>query len=140
MRPYIAIIKDSFREALASRVLWILLALITFKLVALAPLGIRLNLTTDFAWGDIIEAPRLVASLRRAGLAPSPSPGKRLWSLIDEKKREKLLKLREVEEGENREFFQIMEALRTELTSLIRRRDLYDARKPATCSLGRAIS
>ncbi len=29
MKPYLAIIADSFREALASRVLWILLILIT---------------------------------------------------------------------------------------------------------------
>jgi ABC-type transport system involved in multi-copper enzyme maturation permease subunit len=127
MRPYIAIIKDSFREALASRVLWILLALITLKLVALAPLGIRLNLTTDFAWGDIVEGPRLVVSLRRASLLPAASPGKRIWSLIDEPTRDKLLKLRQANEGENREFFQGMEALRTSLTTLVHRRDLYDA-------------
>jgi len=126
MRPYFAIIKDSFREALASRVLWVLLSLITLMLVLLAPLGIRLNLTTDFTWGDVAEGPRLVASLRRASLLPAASPGKRIWSLIDEPAREKLLKLRQVEEGENREFFQGMEALRTSLTTLIHRRDLYD--------------
>ena len=38
MRPYLAIIKDSFREVLASRVLWILLALITLTLLVIAPL------------------------------------------------------------------------------------------------------
>lgn len=127
MRPYLAIIKDSFREALASRVLWVLLGLITLMLVALAPLGIRLNLTTDFTWGDIVEGPRLVVALRRAGLSPGDSPGKRIWSLLDDTGREKLLKLREVEEGENAEFLQGMRALRTELTTLIHRRDLYDA-------------
>src|SRR6187551_3591044 len=100
MRPYFAIIKDSFREALASRVLWILMSLITLQLVLLAPLGIRLNLTTDFMWGDIVEGPRLVASLRRAAAAPDPSPGKRIWSLIDDSTREKVLKLRQVDEGE----------------------------------------
>ena len=39
MRPYLAIIADSFREALASRVLWILLILITLLLAALVPLS-----------------------------------------------------------------------------------------------------
>ena len=63
MRPYLAIIKDSFREALASRVLWILLSIITLKLVLLAPLTVRVNLTTDFTWGRIAECPRLL--LRR---------------------------------------------------------------------------
>src|SRR5262245_20183587 len=100
MRPYLAIIKDSFREALASRVLWVLLSLIGLKLALLAPAGIRLNLTTDFAWGDIAEGPRLVGTLRRAALLPQPSPGKRVWSLIDEPTREKLVKLQRVEEGE----------------------------------------
>ena len=127
MRPYLAIIKDSFREALASRVLWILLSLITLQLVLLAPLGIRLNLTTDFMWGDIVEGPRLVASLRKAALSPAPSPGKHIWSLIDEPTRDKLLKLGRAQEGENREFFQGMEALRETLTAAIRRRDFYDA-------------
>src|SRR5688572_12590838 len=127
MRPYLAIIKDSFREALASRVLWILLSLITLKLLLLAPLGIRLNLTTDFTWGDIVEAPRLVASLQRASLIPGPSPGKRIWSLIDEPAREKVLKLRQVEEGDNREFFQGMNALRDALADVMKRRDMYDA-------------
>src|SRR5436190_12255234 len=64
MRPYLAIIKDSFREALASRVLWILLSIITLKLVLLAPLTVRVNLTTDFTWGDIAEGPRLVGAIR----------------------------------------------------------------------------
>ena len=41
MRAYLAVIKDSFREALASRVLWILLVLITLLLLSLAPLGVK---------------------------------------------------------------------------------------------------
>lgn len=41
MRPYLAVIKDSFREAFASRVLWIVLILILLFLLALAPLGYR---------------------------------------------------------------------------------------------------
>ena len=39
MRPYLAVIRDSFHEALVSRVLWILLAIITLVLLALVPLG-----------------------------------------------------------------------------------------------------
>ena len=41
MRPYLAIIKDSFSAALASRVLYVLLGIITLLLIVLAPLGIR---------------------------------------------------------------------------------------------------
>lgn len=126
MRPYLAIIKDSFREALASRVLWVLLSLITLHLLALAPLAIKLNLTTDFTWGDITGGPRLVATLRRAALLPQPSPGRRIWSLIDAATRDKLVELQNIEERENREFMQGMEALRGALNNLILRRDFYD--------------
>lgn len=38
MRPYLAIIKDSFRAALASKVLYVMLVLITFLLLVIAPL------------------------------------------------------------------------------------------------------
>jgi len=41
MRPYLAILKDSFREALASRVLWILILVTTIVLALLAPVGIK---------------------------------------------------------------------------------------------------
>ena len=39
MRPYLAIIKDSFREACATRVLWIVLILILLALLLIAPFG-----------------------------------------------------------------------------------------------------
>ena len=41
MRPYLAVLKDSFREALSSRVLWILIILTTLLLLLAAPVGIR---------------------------------------------------------------------------------------------------
>ena len=47
MTAYLAVTKDSFREALYSRVLWILLLLITVLLLALLPLGWHRQLTTD---------------------------------------------------------------------------------------------
>lgn len=41
MRPYLGILRDSFREAVASRVLWILFVVATLFLAAIAPFGIR---------------------------------------------------------------------------------------------------
>ena len=40
MRPYLALIKDSFRAALATKVLYVLLAVITLLLLVIAPLHI----------------------------------------------------------------------------------------------------
>ena len=47
MRPYLAIIKDSFRAALASRVLYVLLGLILLFLLVIAPLHVRESLDTQ---------------------------------------------------------------------------------------------
>ena len=75
MRPYLAIIKDSFREALASRVLWILLILITFGLAALAPLGFRSEKTTEFRQGDFLNARAVAREMIRQYNSGTPSPG-----------------------------------------------------------------
>jgi hypothetical protein len=65
MRPYLAVIKDSFREALASRTLQVLLALVLLLLLALALPGIRVELASEVAPGDIISAEGLVNKFSR---------------------------------------------------------------------------
>jgi hypothetical protein len=126
MRPYLAIIKDSFREAIASRVLWVLLLLIIVHLLLLAPLGIRLNLTTDFVWRDIGEGPELLTKLRKAASSDEPSPGKRIWSLFGDEAHKNLADWQSNEEGESPKFFQGIETLRTALNQLVHRSDLYE--------------
>ena len=64
MRPYLAVIKDSFREARSSRVLWILLALITLLLLALLPLSWERQLTTGLRQYDIRDFSKLASELR----------------------------------------------------------------------------
>ena len=39
MFKYLAVIMDSFREAFASRLMWVVLVLITLLLLVIAPLG-----------------------------------------------------------------------------------------------------
>jgi hypothetical protein len=132
MRPYIAILKDSFREALASRVLWVTTGLIGVFLLLVVPLGYKLNLTGEITWGEIMDGPQLAARLRRDALTDQPSPGRRIWSLLDDATREKVQKLEkaakddgEPRENRGREFRQGMDALRTGLNTLIARRDFY---------------
>jgi len=55
MGKYLAIIKDSFREALSSRVLWLVLVLITMLLLAVAPLGYHEELTWRLSDSDVRE-------------------------------------------------------------------------------------
>jgi hypothetical protein len=70
MRPYLGILRDSFREAVASRVLWILFAVATLFLAAIAPFGIRdvkptrLMRTSVVKWNELAlklaeQAPRV---------------------------------------------------------------------------------
>lgn len=66
MRPYLAIIADSFRSAFASRILWVALATIYIFLIALAPIGYREVFTTRFSWLDFANGTRMKAMLARA--------------------------------------------------------------------------
>lgn len=141
MRPYLAIIKDSFREALASRVLWIMTGLIAVLLLALAPIGYKTNLTGEINWGEIADAPQLVHRIRRDADSPDHSPGKRIWSLLDDETRKKLTEIddsppenaddadarrdRRQRRDQAQDFARGMETLRKGLNKLITRRDFY---------------
>ena len=82
MRPYLAIIVDSFRAAIASRVLYIMLALITLLFLVVGPLHLtetldwKLNQFRHFEKSDAIVA-RLIErgeTGRTCLLYTSPSP------------------------------------------------------------------
>ena len=61
MRPYLAILYDSFREALHSRVLWILLILIVVVLLAVAPFTVTYPRTGKFFGDDMSATSRSLA-------------------------------------------------------------------------------
>ena len=62
MRPYLAVITDSFRAALASRLLWILLAVISVFLAGLAPLSSRRQLSSELKVFDFLNPLGLAAA------------------------------------------------------------------------------
>lgn len=70
--PYLAVIADSFRAALASRVLWIAFLAIWVLLAALAPTGYREEFTTTFRWNDFENGTQLKHRLGRALVDPQP--------------------------------------------------------------------
>jgi len=81
MRPYLAIIKDSFRAAMASRVLYVLLLLITLLLVALAPL--HLDESLDWRLGSDINVHKPDALIRKIVTDRETSPAVvRVWSML----------------------------------------------------------
>jgi hypothetical protein len=128
MRPYLAIIADSFREALASRVLWILLVLITLILAAILPLGFRAERTTAILARDLTDGRGLVRALQRDAERPADrSPGQRIWSALDEKTRAALGDWERVAESDRDAMRARTTQLAEALNGLLERRDLYDA-------------
>lgn len=84
MRPYLAIITDSFRAAFASRVLWMVLAAITLLLVVLAPIGFREVYTVDFSRGDLLDPQRMTGTLAAAAESDEASAVKNIFLALPE--------------------------------------------------------
>jgi hypothetical protein len=90
LRPYLAIIKDSFREALATWVLKIMLILITIFLLMVAPVAIRRELTWHLLPLEILDVEQLAARLVLDAAQDKPSPAKHIWGLIDSERQEQI--------------------------------------------------
>lgn len=90
MLPYFAIIKDSFRAALASRVLYVLLILITLLLALLAPLHVRETLDWKLVRQvNVRNASQLIPLLVKD--REKKESVKRVWELLSEDLQKKLL-------------------------------------------------
>ncbi|HEV3022107.1 MAG TPA: hypothetical protein VGX76_06555, partial [Pirellulales bacterium] len=125
MRPYLAIIKDSLREALASRVLWILLVVTTLVLLVIAPVSLDQVAASRFQSGDILNPKALNGKIREQGTASTPSPGKQIWSLLSDDSKEQLSKPVEAagaDDWPGRDYVD----LAGELDGLLGKTELYD--------------
>ncbi len=125
IRPYFTVIKDSFSEALASRVLWILLVVLTLLLLALAPLGLREERTTRLYTDSISDWPVLIARIKQQSDATAPSPGRRIWELSDDDFK-KAVDGTIQEEGPPEVSYDVVSKLLGKFNELILRRDFYD--------------
>jgi ABC-type transport system involved in multi-copper enzyme maturation permease subunit len=126
MRPYLAIIKDSFREALASRVLWILLVLSTLVLALIAPFGIVERTGIVIMPNDITDAKGLIDKIKRQQAGDQPSPGKQIWALLSDDFQQQLLPSG-TQSTRPRWPGAIYFQLPGELNKVIKSRKLYDA-------------
>ncbi|QDU95473.1 ABC transporter permease [Lignipirellula cremea] len=86
MRPYLAIVKDSFRAAMASWVLYICLGCITIVFIALLPLSIQDKVATGLLREEVPDPAPLIERLvtagpqaaeKKDGSAQSPDDGAR---------------------------------------------------------------
>ena len=123
MTPYLAVIKDSFREALSSRVLWILLVLITLFLILLAPLAWHWQLSTGVAHGDLRDLPRFVEDASRA---KSGTPAEYVWNILDLDLRKRLVKVDPEDYGEQ---WGLSHELIPKLDAAVKRSDFFVSEK-----------
>ena len=85
MRPYLAIIKDSFRAALASKVLYVLLGLIVLFLLLLAPAHIRESLDTRIVRDrDLRDVSSLLERLNEDRQDEKKIAVNRIWSQLSD--------------------------------------------------------
>jgi len=127
MLPYLAIVKDSFREALASRVLWIVLLLISVFLLAVVPLSFEQHLTTTLR-DDDTERWHEVATLLKEERDLSP-PLERIWTAMRDEDRQAVNDFKPLpakpQLADVRDFQERIEAVRKALNQLLDNRDLY---------------
>ena len=102
MRPYLAIIKDSFRAALATKVLYVLLGLITILLLAIAPFHLKETVEWKLNWrwsppgakesqaNNVVNPKKLVERLVEGHDKPNEKRLIRIWELLPEDLQEKL--------------------------------------------------
>jgi ABC-type transport system involved in multi-copper enzyme maturation permease subunit len=126
MRPYLAILKDSFREAFASYTLWVLLVLITLTLALLAPFGLSQEAASTLQRADLLDPSGLLDQLAASGKADSPSPAKQIWEKIPNDFREHAVSRSKPAADDPFQEMRIANQLRDELNKLLARRDFYD--------------
>ncbi len=140
MRPYIAIIKDSFREALHSRVLWVMLILITLLLLLIVPISYDdQKMTTDLMpidfleWSSGIGPAGMLVHVATEGESDKPSPARRVWTLLDDELKEDVREFDEVHpetraelEEMQQDFAKVLARFVENLNDVIQRDDFYE--------------
>lgn len=92
MTAYFAILKDSFREAIASRVLLISLAGLVVVLLLLAPFRLQYNQSTSLRRSEVTDPARLLVDLT-ADDENKPEERKHLWSILSDDEKNGLIEL-----------------------------------------------
>jgi hypothetical protein len=134
MRPYLAIIVDSFRAAVASRVLYIMLLLITVLFLLICPWNIKE--TTDWklsARKHLTKPEKTVERLIVKGKSGKTKSTSRVWNLLSPKIQKSLDKIYEEVEAdkefesdqEERGRRRVYRDLVEELNDIICKRDFY---------------
>ena len=140
MRPYLALIKDSFRAAVASNVLYVLLAVITLLLLVIAPLHVREALDWRLQFGsNVTKLDMLSENLLEKGEDSEHPAVNRVWGMLDSQLRKDLAKMVAEKEKAATEIIdpqtansnfmkhsRITNSLEDALNEIIERKDFYE--------------
>ena len=121
MRPYVAVIGDSFRAAFSSRILWVALAAIYLFLFAIAPIGYREVFTTSIRWFDFSNGTRMKALLAQDIDKEKPTPAGVIARSLPEELKNNLRKVAQGEEVRIR-----LDLIADSLNALMEKDDWYD--------------
>ncbi|HXY34738.1 MAG TPA: ABC transporter permease subunit [Planctomycetaceae bacterium] len=123
MRPYVAVFKDAFREAFASRILWLVSGLITLILfVGLAPFALREETAYRFQRNEFRNGPEFLQFLASQETAKTPSAARKIWSRFPESLRHRL---HVVSPTNINEQLEVLRDVRSEFNGMIDK-ELYD--------------
>lgn len=125
MRPYCTILRDSFHEALVSRVLWIVLLLIALVLAALAPIGTADKIGSHLNDDAIFDANSLLQQMKGESAKGGASPGARIWSRLDGELRKRFENPGQRPDSPRNQW-DLTVRLRRDLNRLLEERDFYD--------------
>jgi hypothetical protein len=124
MRPYLAVFKDSFREAFASRILWLISGLITLILfVGLAPFALREETAYRFQRNEFRNGPEFLQFLSSQETAKTPSAARKVWSRLPESLRHRL---HVVSPTNLNEQLDVLRDVRAEFNGMVDNKGLYD--------------
>ena len=123
--PYLGILKDSFREALSSRVLWVLLLISTLFLLVIAPFGISDRRATTLPRWAITNWPELNRRLATGAEESAPPAVRRLWQRLPKELQDRIHA--QVATGDSSFNRDLAEAIRRNLNQQIESPDFYTA-------------
>jgi hypothetical protein len=123
--PYLGILKDSFREALSSRVLWVLLLISTLFLLVIAPFGINDRRATTLPRWAVTNWPELNRRLATGAEESAPPAVRRLWQRLPKELQDRIHA--QVATGDSSFNRDLAEAIRRNLNQQIESPDFYTA-------------
>ncbi len=135
MKAYLAIIKDSFREAIVSRVLWVLLVLSALLLLLLSPFQVTETAGSQLIATELRDPQGLFQRIYAGRTSLTKSPEKQVWESMEQRWRDQLQQTAEAGEDDFMASAARFGILVEAINSAIRNPDFYDADAFADFSL-----